>query len=67
MIKWCMNTNTYEVHDLMSTEGCLPDVRNREYLGIHASCHRAVAEAKSRHPDKRIDGCGRCAPDCHNV
>jgi len=50
-----------EVHK----ESCsyLPRPENREYLGEFASCHGAVAEAKSR--NYNANGCKHCSLDCH--
>jgi len=49
----------HEVH--VSTCRVLP--ADRKYLGEHASCATAVAEAKKYY--SRADGCAICSPACH--
>jgi hypothetical protein len=54
-----------EVHN--TTDGCsyMPDTENQIALGTHTSCHGAVAHAKSKWPDNRINGCYYCCNPCH--
>ena len=51
----------HEVHK----ENCtyLPSVENRQYLGVFATCHRAVQEAKKYFPQS--NGCYYCSNECH--
>lgn len=55
----------YEVHNL--SQGCayMPKAENQIDLGHHTSCHGAVAEAKRRWQNERINGCFYCCPSCH--
>ncbi|WP_343226894.1 hypothetical protein [Luteolibacter flavescens] len=55
----------HEVHD--KTNGCtyMPKAENQIELGYHASCYGAVAEAKKRWPNERINGCYYCCNACH--
>lgn len=61
-------TGEHEVHN--ATNPCspatYPQPQNRLSLGIHATCHGAVAAAKQANPSLRIDGCAHCCPACHN-
>lgn len=71
MPNYCVNMNEqansgdHEVHDLASTEGCLPDAENRLDLGSHETCVEAVAEAKQHYSD--VNGCFYCARPCHTT
>ena len=71
MPTYCVNrnaqsgSNDHEVHDLASTEGCLPAPANRIDLGYHPSCRGAVNDAKQYYAD--VNGCYRCANDCHTT
>jgi hypothetical protein len=51
----------HEVH----TSRCsfIPQGANRLYVGDHASCGPAVAEAKQTYP--RSNGCFYCCPNCN--
>lgn len=67
MDRYVLNLNMqdngdYEVHK----EGChkFPQ-QNYDELGSYYSCSSAVDTAKSKHPDKRINGCIHCARLCH--
>lgn len=67
MARYVLNLNQqsngdYEVHK----EGCpyFPK-SNFEELGNYVYCSSAVAEAKRKHPSKKINGCYYCAKDCH--
>lgn len=53
----------YEVHDLASTQNCLPHVSARIDLGFHPTCSSAVAAAQIRF--RTADGCYYCANACH--
>jgi len=55
----------HEVHN--TTTGCLymPLATNQISLGSHATCRQAVADAKARWPQNRINGCYYCANACH--
>lgn len=66
---YCVNSNAqsngdYEVHDLATRQGCLPDQRNQVSLGYHGSCSDAVAAAKRR-GYRTANGCAWCVPGCH--
>jgi hypothetical protein len=57
----------HEVHDV--TTGCsyMPNSENQVDLGLHASCRGAVAHAKSKWPNARINGCYYCCHECHTT
>ncbi|MDR3125806.1 MAG: hypothetical protein LBU20_01930 [Candidatus Nomurabacteria bacterium] len=68
MLHYYVNQNEqdngdHEVHD----ENCswLPDVGNREYLGLFNNCRDAVTKAQLLHPYWRINGCYFCCNPCH--
>lgn len=71
MPRFILNNNQqangdYEVHN--TTKGCdwMPDPQNQIDLGWHADCHKAVAFAKTKYPERyRTNGCIHCCPDCH--
>jgi len=70
MARFIINKNAqdngdHEVHN--ATTGCahMPNSENQIDLGNHSSCHGAVADAKSRWPDNRINGCYYCCNPCH--
>lgn len=71
MPTYCVNKNAqpdsgdHEVHDLASSEGCLPEPRNQLDLGWHATCSGAVAAARQHYSD--VNGCAYCAADCHTT
>lgn len=66
MPDYCVHTNAdHEVHDLASTEGCLPDADDQIDLGWHADCHSAMRTAK--HFYSTANGCAHCASDCHTT
>lgn len=72
MYQFIINKNSqsngdHEVHN--KTRGCsfMPSLENQIDLGYHATCHGAVAEAKRRWPQDRINGCYYCANDCHTT
>jgi hypothetical protein len=64
--KNAQSNGDHEVHNI--TTGCryMPAVSSQIDLGHHASCHAAVAEAKRRWPQSRINGCYYCASACHS-
>lgn len=55
----------HEVHN--ATTGCsyMPNLANQLDLGFHASCKEAVASAKQKWPNNRINGCYYCCKACH--
>lgn len=53
------NQKEHEVHKA----GCTYMPSNKTSLGEHATCHTAVAKAKTIYKD--ADGCAHCCPDCH--
>lgn len=55
----------HEVHN--TTKGCsfMPLLSNQVVLGVHATCHGAVAHAKKKWPQPRINGCYYCCNECH--
>lgn len=57
----------HEVHN--KTTGCsyMPNSENQINLGNHPSCHQAVADAKRRWPNHRINGCYFCCKPCHTT
>jgi hypothetical protein len=68
---YCVNTNAqpdsrdHEVHDVSTTEGCLPDPGNRLDLGWHRTCADAVNKAQQTYSD--VNGCYYCAHECHTT
>lgn len=68
MPQYCINRNAqangdHEVHSIPCDY--LPAPENRIDLGYHANCYPAVADAKSRWPTLRINGCYHCSSACH--
>lgn len=70
MPKFIINRNTQangdnEVHN--STTGCIymPKSENQIDLGYHNSCKEAVADAKRRWSNNKINGCFYCCNACH--
>lgn len=55
----------HEVHNASTGCSYMPNPQNQIDLGTHTNCHGAVAEAKSRWPDHRINGCYYCCRECH--
>lgn len=51
----------HEVHK----SGCvwMPEIQNREYLGVYSSCQGAVIEAKKKYT--KSNGCYHCCSSCH--
>ncbi len=67
MPKFCVNKNAqengdHEVH-VEGAGACMPDPENQLDLGIHASCHTAVAKAKETY--SQSNGCAFCCPACN--
>ena len=71
MPTYCVNrlaqtsSGDHEVHDVASTQGCLPEPSNREDLGWHSSCRGAVDAARKTYSD--VNGCFYCAKECHTT
>ena len=63
--KNAQSNGDHEVHQTDRGTSCLPDSENRIELGSFDNCHEAVAAAKRRYPDWKVNGCAYCAPDCH--
>lgn len=72
MYRFVMNKNAqtgtrdHEVHN--KTTGCpnrMPNIENQIDLGLHESCHGAIAHAKGKYPNLKIDGCYHCCNACH--
>jgi hypothetical protein len=59
--KNAQSNGDHEVHE----SGCAhsPDVANRLQLGVHATCHGAVQEAKKTY--SKSNGCYYCCNACH--
>ncbi len=57
----------HEVHN--TTTGCsyMPASQSQVSLGQHASCREAVATAKAKWPNNRINGCYYCCNACHTT
>jgi len=53
-----------EVHNASTGCSYMPLLQNQIDLGYHASCHGAVAKAKT-HSSGRINGCFYCCRACH--
>lgn len=53
----------HEVHERTCTY--IPAVVNRTEIGIHPSCHDAIAAANALYPSKSFDGCYWCCRECH--
>lgn len=51
----------HEVHNPNCT--FLPEVQNRTYLGVFATCQEAVDAAKEHYD--QVNGCVHCCKDCH--
>jgi hypothetical protein len=43
----------------------MPYSENRIEVGYYNNCYEAVAVAKIKWPDKKIDGCYYCCKTCH--
>ena len=65
MPSFCVNKTTgeHEVYNLDTNCNYLPTPSNRIALGVHPTCHGAVAEARYHY--NSVDGCYYCANDCH--
>ena len=68
MPTFIVNKNTqsngdHEVHNKTTGRTYMPDISNQMHLGIHASCHGAVAEARKTY--RTANGCYYCCNPCH--
>ncbi|RLA82788.1 MAG: hypothetical protein DRG78_06225 [Epsilonproteobacteria bacterium] len=70
MSKFIINKNAqengdHEVHN--ETTGCshMPNPENRIDVGNYNSCQEAVADAKRKWPDHKVDGCYYCCNSAH--
>tara|TARA_R110002073_G_scaffold307108_1_gene476579 strand:- start:1015 stop:1233 length:219 start_codon:yes stop_codon:yes gene_type:complete len=54
-----------EVHNATTSCSHMPNSENQIALGSHPSCHEAVAAAKRKWPNNKIDGCYYCCEPCH--
>jgi hypothetical protein len=59
------SSGDHEVHN--TTTGCsyMPAASSQIDLGYHPNCQSAVADAKRRWSNNRINGCYYCANACH--
>lgn len=57
----------HEVHNVTRECSYMPNSENQVDLGYHASCHGAVAVAKTQWPEHRINGCYYCCKPCHTT
>lgn len=68
MEKYILNLNNQKTgeHEL-HTENCnhIPKPENRIVIGSFENCKKALQEAEKRFPNKTIDGCKFCCPECH--
>lgn len=68
---YCVNKSAqvisgdHEVHDLASPYTCLPRPANQIALGFFPSCTGAVDKAREFFRD--VNGCRRCASECHTT
>ncbi|WP_152055559.1 hypothetical protein [Aliarcobacter butzleri] len=58
------NNGDHEVHEKGNCQ-YMPNIENQIDLGWHSSCHSAVADAKKKWPNHRINGCYYCCKPCH--
>lgn len=70
MPNFIINRNTQangdnEVHNTSAGCSFMPSTENQIDLGIHTSCSGAVALAKSKWSNNRINGCKYCCAPCH--
>jgi len=70
MDKYILNKNQqangdYEVHNITTGCGYMPNIENQIDLGSHQTCHQAVSEAKRRWSSGRVNGCYYCCRACH--
>lgn len=71
MPNFIINKNTQpvsgdnEVHNTTNPCNHMPDAANQIPLGSHPTCHEAVAQAKNKWPNNRINGCAYCCNACH--
>lgn len=55
----------YEVHNLSTGCSWMPKPENQINLGNYPSCREAVAYAKLKFSNARINGCKYCCGACH--
>jgi hypothetical protein len=63
--KNAQSTGEHEVHKDDGSCNYMPLPENRIDLGNFTTCQSAVAEAKKRYPNHKIDGCYYCCNPCH--
>ena len=63
--KKAQKNGDHEIHN--ATKGCsyMPATENQIDLGVHTTCHGAVAQAKQAWPKNRVNGCYYCCNSCH--
>ena len=55
----------HEVHNTSTGCSYMPNPENQVNLGFHNSCFEAVALAKAKWPNNKINGCYYCCNACH--
>lgn len=55
----------HEVHDATNACRFMPSLENQVEVGTYPTCHGAVAAAKQKWSDSRINGCYYCSNQCH--
>lgn len=67
MEKYYLNLNAQSNgdHEVHKGNCAFVPTSNYDYLGLFYYCADAVAEAKRKHPYKRINGCYYCSKPCH--
>jgi hypothetical protein len=65
MNKFAQHSGDHEIHNATNPCHYMPMPQNQEELGYFHHCLDAVAEAKSRYPSYRINGCFFCVKECH--
>ena len=55
----------HEVHNATTSCTYMPSNENQIDLGYHNTCQEAVAFAKRKWPNNKINGCYYCCRDCH--
>lgn len=63
--KNAQSNGDHEAHNTTYPCNHMPNPENQIALGEHNSCHGAVAAAKQKWPNKRINGCAYCCNECH--
>lgn len=59
--KQAQSTGEHEVHQ--DTCRHLPDIANRQYLGVFSNCKEALVAAKKQYSN--VDGCYYCCNECN--